>query len=69
VGGAFTVEQPGPELPAETSIRMPAARVLATPVRRMLGVVQPSAALQPQELTVMWGALLGSPWPVVPPTG
>ena len=63
------MEQPDPELPAATTITIPAARVLATAVSRTFGVVQPSLDGQVQELLVTLGALLGSPWLVVPPTG
>ncbi len=58
--GSFTVLQLEPELPAEWTVTMPAARTFCTTVSRMLGSVQPSLGGQPHELLMTSGALLGS---------
>ncbi len=67
-GGSTTVEQLGPELPAATTIMMPAARCASTPACNVVGE-QPSEVGQVHELVVMSGALSGSPCAGVPPIG
>src|SRR4029079_17176872 len=67
-GGSWTVEQAGPELPADISLTMPAARWAWTAASRVPGE-HPSEGGQVQELTVTSGARVGSPWPGFPPTG
>src|SRR5207244_9373913 len=59
-GGSNTVEQPGPELPAATTIWIPAAAWASTAACNVSGE-QPSEGGQIQELLVISGALVGSP--------
>ena len=54
------MEQADPELPAATTIIMPAAAWASTAACNSLPTVQPSEAGQPQELIVISGALVGS---------
>ena len=49
-GASVTDEQPGPEPPAETATKIPAACVLFTIVSNSARVTQPWAARHPQEL-------------------
>src|SRR6266480_3047224 len=65
-GGFCTVEQFGPAFCAADTIIMPAAACASTAACKV-SKEQPSEAGQCQELLVMSGALLGSPWP--PPIG
>ena len=62
------MEQLEPELPAETTIMMPAARWASTAACKVLAE-QPSEGGQPQELFVISGARVGSPSLGSPPTG
>jgi hypothetical protein len=55
------VEHAEPELPAATTIWMPAAAWASTAACNVLAE-QPSEAGHPQELIVISGALVGSPW-------
>ena len=58
----------GPELPAATTIWMPAAAWASTAACNVSNE-QPSEAGQPHELIVISGALVGSPWAGVPSIG
>jgi hypothetical protein len=58
--GSVTVEQPDPELPADISVTMPAARWAWTAASSEFGE-QPSDAGQPHEFTVTSGARAGLP--------
>jgi hypothetical protein len=58
--GSATELHPGPALVAETTTRMPAARVLSTTVFSTLGSVQPSLGGQDHELLITCGAFVGS---------
>ena len=67
-GGSETVEQPEPEFPAETDVKIPAARWAAT-ASLSVSAPHPSKAGQPHELFVTCGAFDRSPCATVPPTG
>src|SRR5262249_10217447 len=67
-GGSVTVEHPEPELPAATTVTIPAARCAAV-AAWSVPALQPSAGGHPQELVVTSGAFVGSPCAGVPPTG
>lgn len=58
-GASLTVEQLGPELPAETSTKIPAACVLFTIVSTSPRVTHPSLAGQPHELFKTCGRSVG----------
>src|SRR5437899_793921 len=57
--GSSTVEQPGPALPAATTIIIPAAACASTAACNVLAE-QPSEGGHSQELLVISGALVGS---------
>jgi hypothetical protein len=58
-GGVFTLEHPGPELPADTSTNIPDACVLFTIVSSSPPVVHPSLTGQPQLLMITSGRKAG----------
>src|SRR5258708_7382810 len=67
-GGSEILEHDGPEFPAATAGENPAPRPPATPPNNGLAA-PPSLGGHPQELLIESGALVGSPWLELPPTG
>ncbi len=59
-GGSYTEPQAGPELPADTAMKMPAARTFSTASSSAAGSPHPSDAVQLYELLITWGARAGS---------
>ena len=70
-GGFQIVLHADPLFPAETTTTMPAASAAfsAGSMTPSVCVVQPSDEIQPHELSITSGALLGSPCAGVPATG